>query len=350
MAGILVILTSAAAASEARVTLIVPPFGGQGGLGPNVATLLNLQVWQTLRKRSPDEPARAFGHGLVQSVPGPGPADHEAAAQRALDNNPSAQLVLWGQVLHFGDGVVVQAYLTLPSYPKGRREPAQVWHELWRRGAREHVFDLDIPSRHYTFTPIVLAEDIVKRYTDIEGLQVFDKAVGGKLKGVVDHEMTALSLGGDAVQVRSGKVTGWLLLPQLSSARTEVVDFTGGVVRILRTDWQGAYELFQTVVENPHTTASLRVDALLFQALARAHQRRNGEHELDEALRRNPLSRTVAAYAMMDQAAALARHPGGDDAAAHVGRLRTLVEQYAYLFPKEDGFLAEVIALLGEYG
>jgi len=69
------------------------------------------------------------------------------------------------------------------------------------------------------------------------------------------------------VQLPNG-VTGWVRMPNLSAVHSEVIDFAGGVIRILRHDWSGALQLSENVVENPRTPLAVLVDAYLYLGIA----------------------------------------------------------------------------------
>jgi len=51
-------------------------------------------------------------------------------------------------------------------------------------------------------------------------------------------------------------------MPNPSAEHSEVIDFAGGVIRILRHDWSGALQLFEKVVENPRTPLAVLVECL----------------------------------------------------------------------------------------
>ena len=49
-----------------EIRLYVPAFDGPGSLGKNVATILNLQIWRTLRKEPDKDPkGEDFGRGMM---------------------------------------------------------------------------------------------------------------------------------------------------------------------------------------------------------------------------------------------------------------------------------------------
>ena len=91
-----------------------------------VATVLNLQVFRTLRKAPSPNPLKlSFGDGTVLWGAVPLASASHAAAERAATTEPrgNVRLVLWGKASAYADGVSVEAHLTLPPGDP-RRPPA----------------------------------------------------------------------------------------------------------------------------------------------------------------------------------------------------------------------------------
>ena len=92
-------------------------------LGTNVGTYLNLQVWRTLQRTYVDE-RMTYSRGTVwwQNATFDSHANAERAARDLL-----AQMTLWGTAFEFGDGVIVQAFLSIPKYNDFRRDNNEFW-------------------------------------------------------------------------------------------------------------------------------------------------------------------------------------------------------------------------------
>lgn len=231
------------AAQRQPITLYVPAFGGPESLGNNVATILNLQVWETLRKAPYPNPKNiSFGDGLILWDDKPLPSQAPSAAVLAA-HNYGADLVLWGKAWHYGNGVVVQAYLTIPAADR-----RSIWEVMLPGADNDMRVSIDLPPLQYEFHPIVLTRAIVDNYSSPSALKLYASPKSTDVTGFVGNAFTALEQDGSFARVESNGAQGWLHLPSLSANRSEVVDFIGGIIRVLRADWDGAQRLFQDVI------------------------------------------------------------------------------------------------------
>jgi hypothetical protein len=338
---LLVALAAIATFGQARpITLLVPPFEGPDSLGTNVAAILNLQVWQTLRKAPFPNPARlSFGDGLVTWIDEPLSSPmHEQAARAAVEND--ADLVLWGKALRYGTGVVVQSYLTILA-----QRPA-IWRVALTGSANTSALEVALPRLRYEFRPIVLGGAIVATNSTPDALRLYPSPTAREPIGRVGSYFTALRQEGAAAQVQSGDVTGWIRLPALSSSRTEVVDFVGGVIRIMRADWAGARTLFGNVITNPQAPTTLKADAHLYRAAALERSGESGADEARRAYALNPYDRTVVSYLAMSQLASAARMTANDSRReGALTETRRLLDANRFLFPARDPWFTRAVAL-----
>lgn len=328
-------------AAQRPVTLFVPAFEGPDSLGRNVATILNLQIWQTLRKAPFPNPSNLkFGDGLVIWDDAPlSPQTHDRAERVGRDND--ADVVLWGKARRYGDGVVVQSYLTMPASDKLR-----LW-EVRVPTASGASIGIDVPRLRYEFGPIALTRAVVDSYSSPGALKLYASPTSTEAVGVVGGAFTALEQGANVARVESGGTRGWIRLPSLSASRSEVVDFVGAIIRVLRADWDGAARLFQNVITNPRAPASLKVDAHLYRGVALEHSGSGGAAELRRAYELNPYDRTVVSYLLMSHLAALMRTPASDPERGRiVSAARELVASKRYLFPSDDPWLKRVTDVL----
>jgi hypothetical protein len=336
-------LLAPAAAQRRPVTLFVPAFDGPGSLGRNVATILNLQVWQTLRKAPFPNPSNVtFGDGLVLWDDKPlSPHTHDQAVRAARDS--AADLVLWGTASRYGSGVVVQSYLTMPASDQPR-----IWEVTVGGADGAARIGIDVPRLRYEFRPIVLTRAVVDSYTSPEALKLYASTTSTEATGSVGNAFTALEQGGSVARVESNGTRGWIRLPSLSASRTEVVDFTGGIIRMFRADWDGAARLFQNVIANPATPTTLQLDAHLYRGAALERAGLDGTADFQRARELNPYERTMVSYLLMSRVAALSRMAASDPArSAVIADGRRLVAANQYLFPGDDPWLKRVAGVFG---
>ncbi len=306
---------------EDVVCIFIPAFDGPQPLGQQIATVLNLQIWQTLRKSAGS--GEDFGTGLVVWDPNPLPEPSFAAAERSADEH-GCQLAFWGRAWTYGDDVVAQTYLSILDRPApagtedledgagevaagAARRPHVLWRtEVEREGAPLR-FDLGFPRQRYEFGPIVLKAEVVEKFSLPSALELTVSRDGGEQLGALGAEFRALEQHGDAARVESGGVRGWVRLPQLSTTRSEVVDFAGGIARLLRRDAYGAVQLLERVADNPATPAALEIDSLILQGVALESLYVDGWPLIERAYDLNPHSRITARYRLMKQISNLAR-------------------------------------------
>lgn len=344
-----IVVSGNAIAANDEVTLLVPAFAGTGLLGKNVGTVLNLQIWQTLRKAPYPNPERLdFGQGrILWSDSTLAVSDHMSAEIRGSELRTLAQGVLWGRTWVFGDGVVVQAHLSLPAYEDFRTSHHEKWTIPVSCGRARTSIQVDLPRRRYEFDPIVLSLDFVERLSSPAALDIFTDQSLSKRVGSVGESFTALEHSGDYVQVKSGDVYGWVHLPRLSAERTEVVDFTGAVIRIFRADWQGAEELLSRVLANPRLSTDLGIHSHLLRAMARERMGKSGRTDTEQALARNPYDRSAAMFHSMVILSELEKHRTKPQRTEELRReLANFLTEKRFLFGAEDPWFDQVLLLV----
>lgn len=348
------------AGAERVISIYVPPFEGPEGLSRSVNTILRLQIWQTLRKAAPaDDAGESFGPGTVRWGPTHLPElTHASAETVAHHARILSQLVLWGTVQEFGDGAVVQAFLSVPWYERlddnyyedfliERRE---VWRIHIPVGGELIEFSRDIPRRRLAFEPIILTKDVIKNYSDLDSIDMYDPDDSGRWIGTVGDVIDAVEQCGDRALVTSGERTGIVFLPKLSVERSEVVDFASGLIRIFRRDWEGARALFTDVVESKQAPTDIRIDAFLYRAMANARLGQSGAEDIDKARALNPFSVRVVGFSVMEKLSqlgrAIERKAPLDDRREIIAAIERLVLDEKHLFLREDPWLKQLNANL----
>jgi hypothetical protein len=167
--------------------------------------------------------------------------------------------------------------------------------------------------------------------------------------GVLGDAFQALEQGPDFAKITTPDITaGYISIPGLSKNRSEVGDFSGGLIRIFRKDWSGAIDLFQQVVDAKSQPVSIRVSSyLLMSAASRLLHDQTGapDHSLEfaeAAERLNPYLRETIKYKCM---ALLARRAQADA----IKQLDATLLGSGYLFPKDDPWLAKVKAVVARH-
>jgi len=347
--GVLALLVGAATGAWGqadRVTLYTPPFLGPGALGQSVATIFNLQLWETLRAApSPNPKGLSFGLGVIVWGRPLDRYGHEAAEDRAKEIALLAQFVFWGKVYEYGDGAVAQTNLSIPRYWDFRQQHPETWELRFHLFDGDLRFEADIPQRRYSFRPIVLAKEIVSRYSQPNALQIHQRQNGGAVIGSVGNEFTRLRQDEDMAEVTSGGKRGWVHLPELSR-RSEVVDFVGGIVRVFRGDWQGAEELMNRVAGNTEAPNELRTDAYLYAGLAQYKQGKQSGDSFAAARALSPNARRCIVYSTMGELAEFARlrdsRANRLERQIPLTRAKRFLSDNRPLFPASDSWVEDV--------
>ncbi len=323
------------------VGILVAPFDGPAIVGVKAATVLNLQVWQTLRLAPPNNVHRlSFGRGTVYWDEGAPVRSHAEAEKRA---DRETQLVFWGRAQPYGSGDVVTAYLTVV----GATHPGLTVWKVARTDAGSQPITAALPARRFEFAPIVLTPEVLSEFQTPGGLKMYRSCTSREESGIAGDSFTALEQGPDCAKIRSGGVDGWVRLPGLSRNRSEVVDFVGAMVRIFRKDWGGALDLFERVVANSAAPASIRAQAFALMAAASDNlSRQTGMSSrrsefVEKAVQLNPYLQSTIRYLCMSQLADI-EGARAAERAVHAASLRETIARYRFLFSAKDPWLANV--------
>lgn len=336
------------ATNEEQVRILVPAFTSDDYLGRNVSNVLRLQISQTFRES--DGKGGHFGRGVLLWDTKPlKELTHEVAFRRATDIGTLTHLVLWGTAIQYGEGVVVQSYLTVSPLEVEREFRPQVLLLSLNTTKGEKTLTFDIPSLHYNFRPVVLQKNIVDKYQTITGIPIYADNNFKKVVGSIGLEFRALKYQNDAVFLRSGGTTGWVELPELWNSHSEIVSFTSAIIRIFRGDWLGARELLQKVIENTNTPQAILIDAQIFNGIIEEKLGNSGVSYFLSAFNLNKFNKVGAQYVIFGLLAEKLRLDkekiNSDDISK---KLLEFINEVKYLFPDSDTWLQNVNAILEE--
>lgn len=325
-------LTSATNAStrcdlDSTTAVYTPRFAGDQQLSAPVSEILNLQIWTTLRKSAGP---REFGCGsLYWDDFGADATSDEVRTRTPRD----AALTYWGRVQKIANGVIILSSLERTEYAKVRPK------EVWRIELNGRSIVLNPVRQSYSLSPIVLKDAIIKRYNSLPQL-VFCVARVKDCKGsVIGHsDIVAATQEGEFARVRLKGRSGWIYLPKLAD-RSEVVSFIGGVVRMMRGDYAGAYDLLETTVGASNVSAALRVDALLLQATSLGIRGISVTEKINDARRLNPYARDILRVQFMQFCARAAMAARPDERASSLSKAEHLLAGAERLFSPDDEWL-----------
>jgi hypothetical protein len=329
-----------AAAKESKpdeISIYVPAFSSEPAkIGLSIGTLLQVQIWTTLRRVDKDNPnSVSFGTAKARWSTIPlEKATHDFAAKQALLHE--SQLILWGKAYPLGQGVSVLSYLTVPKTTSHRKRHFELWQLAFDVDGRHQAIMADLPTREYSFDPVLLSSEMLESYFDLHALNLYSSPSGERKIATLNVERIPAHLRqqGNAILVQADHRTGWIILPQLSEESPEIVDFTAGLIRIFRADWGGAFTLLSQVVQNSKAPIALQIDSLLLMARAQYELGLDFDRYLVEAERLDQYAPRVIRYRAMGLLAKLqATEPSQRGAvAASIGE---------YLGPRRQFFAAD---------
>ncbi len=335
-----------------QITLMVAPFDssktGDSEIGKKVSVILNLQIWQTLRVPPTGDGKKTKG-GVTWDITSEPPTSYseaEALARQQTEDEP--QIVLWGRAWQYGPGNVVEAFLSI----RNDTNPVGLGSGLWRVAMPDGTtVSVGVPRRQIDFRPIVLRSDLLAELKDPGGLKLYANPTGDTILGTTGEYFRALQQGPDSAEVILPNHTkGWVRLPNLSRERSEVVQFSGALVRIFRQDWLGARQLFLKVVDNPNAPTAVKIDSYLYLALAEDKSGGDPYSWLQKAYELNPYSKTVVQYICMSHLAALSRMNDEDRRGGRGNQQRRslaqILEASRPLFPPDDAWVKTVKAVV----
>jgi hypothetical protein len=329
--------------ADTTVKLYMPALASDGALGLRAATVLNLQIWNTLRSAPTPNPEHiTFGSGLVIWAPSPlRVASHDSA--EAAGRAEGADMVLWGKAWRYGDGVAVQAYLTLVD---AVRDTASRWVTRVTREGGPVSLSVGVPRERYEFAPIVLESAMVESLESPAGLVIVAAKGSNQVLGPVGPDFRAWTHDRDWTEIQSGVIRGWIHVQQLSRRPSEVAEFVGGIIRLQRQDWVGAAQLFEHVIANPDAPPSVRVDANLMLALARSHYGGDRLGPIRKAYELNPHDVVTTKYECMEYVARLAVTSDATTVTQLRRQLNRILDERRYLYSPQDPWFVKVRQLV----
>lgn len=279
-------LSASAYAQDRRLWILVPNFENSGirrvdEFGTKTSTFVFLQLWRQLIKRpTPNPEGLDFGKAGVTW-------DHEALPPRSFEEAEALArlqtedpiLIVWGQMTEWGDSIFIHPRLAIRTDGSAAPVTGAVWKIAVGNGADSEVISVPLPATRYDFSPVQLSTEVISRFSKPEGLELFKepRANAEKIGEVGEYFTRILQEGNYAkVQVRGLSSPGWVYAPPLSSTPTEFVDFTSGILKVLRRDWRGALANLNRTASVRNAPESVKSDAQLLAALCLSE---SGNHQ-----------------------------------------------------------------------
>ncbi|MCP4672425.1 MAG: hypothetical protein GY857_14100 [Desulfobacula sp.] len=326
--------------------LLVTKFAGPAPVSHRAHTTVYFEMIKAFK--SIDNPDK--GAWILYGMENLEQQNHDAALLAAGWPSVRADLAIWGQVHIYDDGVVVQLYLTLTPLIKKRRIRPELWHLNFNDGNVPLRLELDIPGKFYQFEPFLLPDKIILAFENPQqGIEIYSKRQGGQVIGTIGEVMRFYEIHENSILLNSDGVKGWVRIKPILQRQSEAIDFSKGVVRLLRGDWRGSRRSFNNVLNYPNLPQHLRTHALIYIGLAKEKAGKTGLNEFKQAYSINPLNKVAAAYLLMGRVSKILRlKKTSSQKQLQNARydLQKTLSATRFLFEQEDPWIAKLKPLL----
>ena len=266
-----------------------------------------------------------------------------------------SQIVLFGCVQRYGDGAIVQAFVSIPTflplekagwYADFRKHQPEQWRIQIPIEHTTIEFSTDIPRRRIAFEPISIASNLLRNYSTINAIYMYDIHQPQRRLAPLGDIIDAVEQQGEVTVVQSQGRIGIVRLPELERQHSEIVDFVGGLIRVFRSDWNGARKLFDRVIHNPHAPTDILIDAHLYRALSNAKLGLPALDDTRAALALNPYAVRAVRYSIMANLAALQKAMSSKSASGEpqpiIEHIQNMITEHSALFIADDPWLKSV--------
>ncbi|HEV7682809.1 MAG TPA: hypothetical protein VGO68_11845 [Pyrinomonadaceae bacterium] len=346
------------------VEVLIPKFQSpkrEPEIGPLTASLLGFQIWRTYSTTT--QGTSSFDNADIlynsQSIA----TTYEEAEILAMSQPKKPNLVLWGKASQYGNGIVVEPNLLIRKDVGRYRLGTKIWIVKIFKGTKSYTVAVDVPSWQYEFAPIVLDPSILFQQENPNsfrpGVKIYRfKSVASEvIASVRESYIRAIKHEGDWSQVKLENLNhqvGWIYLPNLSKNPSEVVNFCGGIIRILRKDWSGAITMFQDVLKTSNVPTAVKIDSYLYMAIAydRIQDQAKSFSMVAEAYSLDPYSKTTTKYLYMSYLAQLSlvlpQRGHSAEVTKIVKAMQELLSRNKVLFAADDPWIKQAERVLAE--
>ena len=343
-----VCLSSGASAEPLR--LFVPEFSGPEPIGKYVMTTLFFEITKAFAARSPIEKGVwiLYGHEPLEQE------THDAAIRESSWPSVRADIVVWGSIRNYGDGIIVQSFLTITPLADERQVRPEIWSvHTTGRTDKTAKLKIGLPRRYYEFEPFRLSDDAIQKYFSPNGVPLYSSRNDGELVGFARGAFRIYTSENGGIQLEGSQgVRGWARLPELAEVDIQAITFSQSLIRYMRGDWRGAISALSNIAKAPETPQALRIDSLIYAGIAKEKIGQSGRSEFEKAYAINRLNGTSARYVIMGRISdieRLRRTGDIDSVVAGVRDLSRFIDSTRALFSLDDVWLREVGRLLNEW-
>jgi hypothetical protein len=231
-----------------QLAIYVAPFGGADNFSANIGTVELLSVWRTMMLPRPTDGPGAIRDAFLYWPTSSSPivTSPQAAAGQGYP------LVLWGLAHRYGDGFIVDSYLSTVSGFRAR----------WDVRFKGRSISLGLPRAVFELGPVDMTDDLVEFYSSPAALRVCPTPVMPCDGKPVGKGLTALAQTPNWSLVRTDAGDkGYIYLPNEFSEKGTAPAFAGGMIAYYRGEFDYAARLFSRVSKIDTAPTELRSDA-----------------------------------------------------------------------------------------
>ena len=324
--------------------IFVSEFSGQGLLGQYVMTTLFLDLSESFKSLGSPEKGVWILYGRE-----PLRTDtHEEALLAATIPSIRADLAVWGKASSYGNGVVIQSYVSVTPLAAQREVRPEEWTLSGNIDGHPISLEIGLPHLFYDFEPFSLPNEVVEKYASPAGLPLYKERVGNDIVGYAKGAFSFDEIEADSIRIRTDAgVVGWLHFTGLGQEHVQANDFTRALIRYMRGDWRGAAEAFEGLLARPDLPQAVRVDSLLYAGATEERLGESGVSHFQAAYNLNPLDRSSTQYLIMGTLNQLLRQGRVTDDERR--SLTQLVRTAGILLPPDDPWLTSVRTVVGDH-
>ena len=324
--------------------VLVPQFVGPEPISQHVRTTIYFEMIKAFQAVDNPDKGGWILYGQEPLVE----ASHKAVIDAASWPSVRADLAVWGQVQQYPEGAVVQLYLSLAPLLKERQVRPELWRVTLSGRNGPYQVSLDLPGQFYQFEPLLLTENAIVSFNNPQGMPLYSARTGGQQIGTLAEVMRFYEIYSDAIKISTGGKKGWVRTAPIATTKSEAVDFSKGLVRLLRGDWRGARNSFSAVLAGKNIPQRIKIHCLVYSGLAKEQSGLSGRKEFELAYALNRLDKTAAAYLLMSRLADISRWQQQADFDAlkyGLDRFRLDLQKTKFLFAKGDAWFKRLEAI-----
>jgi len=296
MATLVAGLSPAAQAAD-PLRIFVPPFKGDAA----VSRAVSMTVFFEMVKAFSGPTNAERGAWVLYGQDDFNNPSHKNAINEASFPSISADIVIWGNVNRFSDGIVIEPHVTRTPIGRERDRQPEILRAKFQTANGNYDLSRANASAFFDLEPFTLSNNYIDKVDNYaEGIPIFSAVDAPEPVAYTDDTIRFIEVKDKAAYVHyHGGKKGWVKFPQLPREDLSVVHFGRGLIQVLRGDWHSATKSFTDLIKFPSLPNSLRVDANIYLGIARYKLNQSGLAQFRQAASLNAFDRDAASFLLL---------------------------------------------------